>query len=141
MRKQFELFFSQIRQPVPPCILGSGKETHMATIVGRRSVVFLVCLILCALCFQAPVFAATEDSCRHSLWGGFSSGVCLFRCEDDRFVIELKNCPVSQLVAQWNRIAKDKLVEPPGNIPLLKVIGDRCHDELDMTLDIKRELP
>jgi hypothetical protein len=109
----------------------------MATIVGRRSVVFLVCLILCALCFQASAFAATEDFCRQSLWGDLSSGVCLFRCEDDRFVVELKNCPISQLVAQWNRIAKDKLVEPFGNIPLLKVIDDRRHDELDLTLDIK----
>lgn len=65
------------------------------------------------------------------------AGACFLRCEDDRFVVELKNCPVSQLVAQWNRIAKDKLVEPFGNIQLLKVIEDRRHDELDMTLDIK----
>jgi len=109
----------------------------MATRVARCSVVFLVCLILCALCFETSASAATEDFCRQSLWGDLPSGVCLFCCEDDRFVVELKNCPISQLVAQWNRIAKDKLVEPSGNIQLLKVIDDRCHDELDMTLDIK----
>jgi hypothetical protein len=64
-------------------------------------------------------------------------GSCFIRCEDDRFAVELKNCPISQLVAQWNRIAKEKLVQPGGNELLLAVADDRRHAELDIALDIK----
>jgi hypothetical protein len=109
----------------------------MVTMIGRYSVVSLICLVFGGFCVQTSTFAAPEDSCRHSPWGGLPSGACFLHCEDDRFVIELKNCPVSQLVAQWNRIAKDKLVQPFGNIQLLKVIDDRCHEKLDMTFEIK----
>jgi hypothetical protein len=87
----------------------------MATIVGSRPFVFLPPVAL-----EWPSFRRLFSSLRRR-----------------QVVVELKDCPISQLVAQWNRIAKDKLVEPFGNIQLLKVIDDRCHEELDMTFEIE----
>jgi len=63
-------------------------------------------------------------------------GTCLLRCERDRLVVELKNCPVSQLVAQWNRIVHDKLDETGRNTFRLRATDSRTHDELDITLDV-----
>jgi len=62
-------------------------------------------------------------------------GRCVFRLEEKKLHILLKNCPLSQIASDWNRRRSTDKVDAEQKDPTLSVAPEQQHREIEATVD------